>query len=104
MPVFQNSLVTSSPVQSGSLSLQNLENDVQNSKGMKHKVVFSEVSRRILLIQLSAPSPSITLPKDEDKEIWTCLCGPGGILGTQNYSRSSNSFTDCNCLSGKNLG
>lgn len=99
MSVFQNSLVNSSPVQIGSLSLQNLENDVQNSKVMEHTAVFSEVSKRILLLQLGAPSPLIALHKDEDKEIWTCLCDPGGILGKQNYSRISDSFTDCNCTS-----
>lgn len=99
MSVFQNSLVNSSPVQIGSQSLQNLENDVQNSKVMEHTAVFSEVSKRILLLQLGAPSPLIALHKDEDKEIWTCLCDPGGILGKQNYSRISDSFTDCNCTS-----
>lgn len=96
---FQNSFVTASLSQSESLSVQNLKNDVQNSKGIKHGAVFSEVSKRIQLIQFSAPAPLISLPKDEDKEIWTCLCDPGGILGTQNYSKRSNSFTDCDCLS-----
>ncbi|XP_057859287.2 receptor-like serine/threonine-protein kinase NCRK isoform X2 [Cryptomeria japonica] len=58
-----------------------------------------KVSERSLLSQSSAPTPLIPLSKANDKESWTCLCNPGGILGTQNYSTDDNSFTDCDCLS-----
>ncbi|KAH9288097.1 hypothetical protein KI387_032214, partial [Taxus chinensis] len=92
--LFQNNFA-SSPVQSRLVSSQNLEME----KSGEHSEKSSEVFERSLLSQLSAPTPLIALPKGEDKHSWTCLCNPGGILGTQNYSSSDNSFTDCNCLS-----
>eukprot|EP01018_Ginkgo_biloba_P031281 Gb_27332 [translate_table: standard] len=89
--ILQTYFVSGSPVHSGQLSAQNLETNVlipESAEGSENK--------RILLSQSSAPS---LLRKEDDNESWTCLCDPGGVLGTQKYRNDDDSFTDCNCSS-----